>query len=57
MHNKKGNKYEDPYVEPYMITQVMTNKNAIIRHGSVQEIINFICITPIADNHKINMCQ
>ena len=36
LRNKKGNKYEEPYVGPYPITQVWTNGNVTIRQGAVQ---------------------
>ena len=40
VRNKKGNKYEDPYVGAYPITQVWKNLNVTIRWGAVQERIN-----------------
>ena len=44
VRNKKGNKYEEPYVGPYPITQVWNNGNVKILWGSVQERINIRCI-------------
>ena len=37
---KKLNKCEEPYVGPYPITQLWTNRNVIILRGAVQERIN-----------------
>ena len=44
VRNKKANKYEEPYVGPYPITQVWTNGNVTILWGTVQERINIRCI-------------
>ena len=40
VRNKKTNKYEEPYVGPYPITQVWTNGKFSMRRGAVQERIN-----------------
>ena len=37
MANKEANKYEEPYLVPYPITQVWTNGNFTIFRGAVQE--------------------
>ena len=34
---KKANNYEEPYVGPYLITQLWTHGNITIRRGTVQE--------------------
>ena len=36
VRNKKVNKYEKPYVGPYPITQVWTNRNITIRQGAYE---------------------
>ena len=46
MRNKKSNKYEEPYMEPYPITQVWSNGNVAIIRGVVQERINIRWIKP-----------
>ena len=46
VRNKKENKYEEPYVGHYPITQVWTNGNVTTRRGAVQERINIIWIKP-----------
>ena len=46
VRNKNSNKYEEPYVGPYPITQVWTNGNVTIRRGAVQERINIRLIKP-----------
>ena len=46
VRNKKVHKYEEPYVGPYLITQVWTNVNVTIHRGAVQERINIIWIKP-----------
>ena len=46
VRNKKANKYEDPYVGPYPITQVYANVNITIRRGAVQERMNIIWNNP-----------
>ena len=46
VRNKKENKYEEPCVGPYPITQVWTNGNFTIRRDSVQELIKIIWIKP-----------
>ena len=40
VRNEKAKKYEEPYVGPYLITQVWTNVNVIVRRVAVQERIN-----------------
>ena len=40
VHNKKANKYEEPYVGPYPITQERKNGNVTIHWGSIQDQIN-----------------
>ena len=46
VRTKKENKYEEPYVGPYPITQVWTNENVTILWGDVQERINIRWIQP-----------
>ena len=50
VRNKKGNKYEEPYVGPYLITQLWTDKNFTILQGAVQELIK---IRWIKTYHKL----
>ena len=45
VRNKKVNKYEEPYIGPYPITQLWTNVNVTIRQGAVQERINISLLT------------
>ena len=46
VRNKRVNKYEEPYVGPYPITQVSKNVNVTICLGALQERINMIWIKP-----------
>ena len=50
VRNKKGNKYEEPYVGPYLITQLWIDKNFTIFQGAVQELIK---IRWIKTYHKL----
>ena len=43
---KEVNRYEEPYIGPYLITQVWKNGNVAIRRGNVQEHIKIIWIKP-----------
>ena len=40
VHKKKPDRYEEPYADPYLITQLWNNGNVTIRQGAGQECIN-----------------
>ena len=44
VRNKKSDKYEDPYVGSYQITQLWTDGNVTICQGDVQERMNITWI-------------
>ena len=46
VRNKKSNKYEQPYVGPYPITQIWKNVIVALRHGDVEDRINIRWIKP-----------
>ena len=46
VRNKKANKYEEPHLGPYPITQVWTYGNVTIGRGAVQDRINIRWIKP-----------
>ena len=46
VHNKITNKYEEPYVGSYPITQLWTNENVTKRQVTIQERIKITCIKP-----------
>ena len=46
VRKKKSNKYEEPYVRPYPITQIWTNGKVTIRRGTVKKHIKFRWIKP-----------
>ena len=46
VRNEKAKKYEEPYVGPYLITQVWTNVNVTIHRGAIQDCIKIRWIKP-----------
>ena len=44
LRKRQENRYENPYVRPCLINQVLTNGNVTIRWGNVQEWIKIIWI-------------
>lgn len=46
VNNKKENKYKEPYVSPYPITQVQKNGNVTLRQGNIQDLINTGWVKP-----------
>ena len=55
VNNKEANKYEDPYICPYTITQVWTNGNIVIRQGAVKKRRNIRWIKTY-HKRKIQKC-